>query len=243
MKKLVFGCAAASLLLVTLAARGPQQAPAPAQPPPAQQPSDISTTISGGPGVPPRLAVPTFLALSNDAETVGVARIITDVLWDDLAFEREFDLIPRDVYTTIPAAKSIDDVPFDRWREINADGVIIGTVQKVGNTMQVRVRLFNTRSRQQAFGKEYGGSANGRLYAHTIADDVHLQQRGLHGVARTRLTFDSDRDGERLKGTVESRSVKEIYISDYDGENQRRITTSRSLNIKPKWSPDARSIA
>jgi len=37
--------------------------------------------------------------------------------------------------------------------------------------------------------------------------------------------------------------VKEIYIADYDGENQRRVTVSKTLNITPAWSPDARSIA
>jgi TolB protein len=37
--------------------------------------------------------------------------------------------------------------------------------------------------------------------------------------------------------------VKEIYTSDYDGENQRRVTTNRTLNINPAWSPDARSLA
>ena len=86
-------------------------------------------------------------------------------------------------------------------------------------------------------------SRTARLYAHTIADEIHKQQRALRGVARTKLTFNSDRDGERMAGTVESRSVKEIYIADYDGENQRRVTTSRSLNINAAWSPDARSIA
>src|SRR5689334_18159921 len=34
-----------------------------------QQPSDLSTTISGDPGQQPRFAVPDFIALSNDAET------------------------------------------------------------------------------------------------------------------------------------------------------------------------------
>jgi TolB protein len=62
-------------------------------------------------------------------------------------------------------------------------------------------------------------------------------------VARTKLTFNSDRSGDRLTGTVENRSVKEIYIADYDGANQRQVTTGRSLNITPTWSPDARSIA
>jgi TolB protein len=136
------------------------------------------------------------------------------------------------------------DVPFDRWRELNADGVIVGTVRKTTSGVRVEVRLFNVRTRQSAFGKEYTGSvANTRLYAHTISDEIHQQQRALRGVARTKLTFNSDRDGERLVGTVENRGVKEIYIADYDGENQRRVTTQRSLNITSTWSPDARSIA
>ena len=41
-------------------------------------------------GTPPRLAVPDFIALSPDAETVAIAKTIGQVLWDDLNFEREF---------------------------------------------------------------------------------------------------------------------------------------------------------
>ena len=108
----------------------------------------------------------------------------------------------------------------------------------------MQVRLFDVKTSKQAFGKEYTGSAaNPRSYAHTISDEIHDKQRYLRGVARTKLTFDSDRDGERLGGTIESRSVKEIYVADYDGANQRRVTTGRSLNITPTWSPDGRSIA
>jgi TolB protein len=226
----------------------------PATPPPAsQQPDRVETTItSGDAGAAPRFAVPDFIAMAGaaardraaDAETADAARTIARVLWDDLNFEREFALIPRDVYKTIPAASSMSDVPFDRWRVLNADGVVIGSVQKTDAGVRVEVRLFNVRSGQSAFNMEYSGSiANVRVYAHTIADDIHKTQRNLRGVARTRLTFNSDRDGERLSGTVENRGSKEIYISDYDGENQRRMTVNRDLNNTSVWSPDGRSIA
>jgi TolB protein len=215
------------------------QQPPPQQPP---QPTDIGVTITGEGGQPPRIAVPDFIAVSKDAETVAMARLISQVLYDDLAFEHEFTFIPRDVYSTIPPASSLADIPFDRWRELNADGLVIGSVEKGGNGFQVAARMFNVRTRQAVFGKEYTGTANGRLYAHQIADELHQSQRGLRGVARTRLTFSSDRDGQRMTG-IENRGVKEIYISDYDGENQRPVTTGRTLNITPAWSPDARSIA
>jgi TolB protein len=215
-----------------------------AQQPPAtpQQPNEVVTTITSEGGAAPRLAIPDFIAVTKDAETVAIAKQIGQVLWDDIAFEREFSLIPRDTYGSIPAATSFADVPFDRWRELNADGLIVGTVQKTGATIKVEMRLFNVRTRVSAYSREYS-SANARLVAHTISDEIHKTQRALNGVARTKLTFDTDRDGERMSGTVESRGVKEIYTADYDGENQRRITIGRTLNIAPRWSPDARSIA
>jgi TolB protein len=250
LRRIALATAAVALAFAALGARSqpPPAQPPPTQPPPTeqppQQPTEVSTTITSGGDAAPRFAVPDFIALSRDAETAAIAKAIGQVLWDDLNFEREFALIPRDTYATIPAATSFLDVPFDRWRELNADGVVIGTVQKTGTAVRVEVRLFSTKTRQMAFGKEYNGSAaNPRLYAHTIADEIHQQQRALRGVALTKLTFDSDRDGERMGGTVENRGVKEIYIADYDGENQRRVTTGRSLNITPAWSPDGRSIA
>jgi TolB protein len=233
-----FATAACAALAITsgLGAREPQQ---------SQQPSEISTTISSDQaGTPPRFALPDFIALSNDPETVDAAKTIGRVLWDDLEFEREFALMTRDIIATIPPATSMMDVPLDRWREVNADGVIVGTVQKIANGIRVEVRLINVRSRQTAFGKEYSGALTSkRLFAHSISDDIHQQQRALRGVARSKLTFSSDRDGDRIGGTVESRGVREIYITDYDGENQQRVTTQRSLNINSTWSPDARSIA
>jgi TolB protein len=230
------------LLATTAVFTGPRQDPT--KPPPPQQQTELNLKISGDANAPPRYAVPNFIALTSDAETLAAAQTIGQVLWDDLAFEREFDLIPRDTYASIPRARTLNDVPFDQWRELGADGLVMGTVERKGTEVRVEVRLFRVRDRSTALGKEYRGAiTNPRLYAHTIADEIFQSQVGLRGVARTRLTFDSDRDGERVTRTVESRQVKEIYIADYDGANQRRVTTNRTLNITPVWSPDGRGIA
>lgn len=177
----------------TLVAGAQTPAPPPASPPPGSQqpppsqPSEIEFVITGSEGgMAPRYAVPDFLPVSGDAESAAAARTIAEVLWDDLAFEREFDLIPRDTYRSIPPATSLTAIPFDRWRELGADGLVIGSVQKTASGVRVEVRLFDVRGRRVAFGKEYSGSiANPRLYAHTISDEIHQTQRGLKGVART----------------------------------------------------------
>jgi len=208
-----------------------------------QQPAEVSTVIStDSPGTPPRYAVPDFVALTPDA--AEIAKTLGQVLWDDFNFEREFYMIPRDTYSSIPVARTPEQIPFDRWRELGADGVVFGTVQRTGNEVRVQVRLFSVKSRASVFAKEYSGSAsNPRLYAHTASDEIHDQQRGLKGVARTKLAWVSDRDGVRLGDTVENRQVKEIYYGDYDGANQRRVTVGRRLNLNPSWSPDTRALA
>lgn len=230
------------IVMASVALLAAPQDPQPAPPPQGQ--SEVALQISGDIGAPPRYAVPDFIALTSDAETATIARTLAEVLWNDLAFEREFYLIPRDTYKTIPAARSPDNVPFDRWRELGADGLIVGTAQKTATGITVEARLFNVRSRQVAMARAYDGSLrNSRLIAHTISDEIHQQQRGLRGVARTKLTFSSDRDQERLSSVIGDRTVKEIYITDYDGANPQRVTTSRNLNVFPTWSPDGRGIA
>ena len=116
--------------------------------------------------------------------------------------------------------------PFDRWRELNADGVVVGTVQKTGDRHPDRgAAVQRPQPRESAFGKEYSGSAaNPRLYAHTISDEMHAQRgaarrRAHQADLRLRSRRRADRGHDR-----EPRRVKEIYIADYDGENQRRVT-------------------
>src|SRR5437879_5661442 len=76
--------AAGALALFALAVGPRAQQPPSAPPPTSQQPNEVGFTITGEGGAPPRLAVPDFIALSTDGETVAIAKTIGQVLWDDL---------------------------------------------------------------------------------------------------------------------------------------------------------------
>ena len=237
-------CAVAATL--TLSGQGQQQQPPQQQQqqqPPQQRP-DVQIVLNGSGGAPPKIAIAGFIPLSNDAETVAAAKTIGDVLYDDLNYEREYYLIAKDAVATVPKPASIDTVPLDAWKQLNADGVIVGSIQKTGKGVAVQVKLIQVASGRMAFGKEYSGSiANPRQYAHTISDEIFQQQLQLRGVARTKLAFSSDRDLGRIKGPVGDRETQEVYLSDYDGANQRRLTVTKVLNITPAWSPDSQAIA
>ena len=240
---LIAAALATTVSLTMLAAQTPQAPPT--QPPPrSQQPTDVTVSITGVGGLPPKLAVAGFIPLSSDAETVAAAKTIGDVLFDDINYEREYYMIAKDAMATIPKPSSLDTVPLDRWRELNANGVLVGTVRKNGNGVVVQVKLIDVASGRTAFGKEYSGSvANPRRYAHTISDELFENQLQLRGVARTRLAFSSDRGADIMAGAVKNRDVQEIFIVDYDGANPVRVTNTRSLNITPAWSPDNQAIA
>ena len=210
-----------------------------------RQRSEVDLIIGDRIETQPRIAVPNCLALSGDAETTAAAQTIAEVLWDDLDFEREFRMVARDIYDSIPPARSLTDLPVDAWRELGADGIVSCSVERVrDDQIRLTARLFNVRSMASAFGVEYAGPlGNVRTYAHQLSDEIHRHQRGLRGVARSKIAYISDRDSESMLGLVENRATKEVYFADYDGANVRRVTISRTLNNNPAWSPDGRSIA
>jgi TolB protein len=233
--------------MLVLTAQTPQQQP-PAGQQTVQQPEAIKAVIGSDLTGPPKLAVPEFIPLTKDPEVISAAKTIGDVLWDDFAFEKEFYMIPRDILRTVPRPVNVDQVLIDRWKELNANGLVIGTVTKGADGIIVEARLINVASGSMILGKQYSGSMRsiadgGRVYAHSFADEVHKTQRNLRGVARTKLAFSSDRDGGRIKGPVAARDISNIYQADYDGANQTRLTTTQSLDIAPAFSPDMTVIA
>jgi TolB protein len=143
----------------------------------------------------------------------------------------------------------MDTLPYDRWSELGADAVVIGSVTAGPAGLSVRVQVVGTRgdlARKQIFGKSYGGGGcnvrNPRYCAHYISDDFYKSQ-GIDGVARTRLAFVSDRSTDAVSGRIVNTTASEIYISDYDGANATRITINKGLNLSPSWSPDGRMLA
>jgi len=224
-------------------------APSPARLDVSSQPLDdqqqeLRATISDKSGRLPRLAIQPFLITGRESYLQESGRSISEVLWKDLEFEREYQMIDPSAGAEIAPAPS-SELAYESWIETGADEVLVGTLQKTGATLQLDVRVMNLQRRLSIFARRYAcPAASLRLCAHTISDELHKERFGLDGVARTKLAFTSDRDAERIGGSFEERSsVKEIYVADYDGEHASRVTTRGSLNLGPAWSPDSRAFA
>ena len=71
-----------------------------------------------------------------------------------------------------------------------------------------------------------------RRVAHTFADEIVLFLTSRRGIALTSIAFVSDRNGS-----------KEIYLMDYDGHDQRRVTAHKSISMSPSWSGRGDALA
>src|SRR5690606_20071839 len=78
MKKIILPTILMTAVVGVLLAQDPPQ-------PPKQQTDTVRTVISNtSSGLPPRIAVPDFIPLTNDPDTVAAAKLLGQVLWDDL---------------------------------------------------------------------------------------------------------------------------------------------------------------
>ncbi len=120
----------------------------------------------------------------------------------------------------------------------NAQLVTYGNLTATGNNVEVDGWLNDVRSTglPPVLGKVYRGSATDlqvREFAHEFAEEIiERLSGGLPGIASTKIAFVSARSGN-----------KEIWVMDYDGENQQQLTHLRSIALTPRWSPDATRIA
>lgn len=192
----------------------------------------------------PRVGVQDFLATPNDPGLAAAATTLADVMWSDLDFEREYYLIARAAAAGASAAVEPAAVPLDRWADLGADYVLQGVVRRKGDEMEIDLSLINVKGDARGrhrFDRQYQKCRidNPRQCAHVMSDDLHKRDRALDGVAQTRIAFASDRNLVRTtrRGAPPPRGGKDIYIADYDGANQQRVTANGSINGFPAWSP------
>ncbi len=122
---------------------------------PAQDSQTEVSIIMSNPANHPKLGLPDLVVQGTDQEVSAAAKILTDVLWNDLDFEREYYMIQQKVTASIPAT-SAETLPYAQWREVGADFVLAGVARRRGNDFQVDFRILATRADsegRQTFGK------------------------------------------------------------------------------------------
>lgn len=190
----------------------------------------VLTIREGMPAIP--IAIPTFHATEDNNFVKEASGILHEVLSDDLKYSRVFAPLPSSYYNYIPPLNP-SDISFRDWESIQAKILFVGKVSAAGEKRVVfEGKLYDVKAERFILGRRYEADKSLlRLVAHKIADEI-MKVFGEPAIFTSKIVFVSNRDGN-----------DEIYMMDYDGHNQTRITFNRIRDYMPAWSADGRKIA
>lgn len=193
--------------------------------------SQIVTTIDASQAAKVlKIAIPFPDLTPPKTQPVGASTAATAV--DDAAIHAPFfSVLTRDVAASgvfaiaaippnIPATGSLA-------KNAGADFALSLNIFQVGDEIWIESRLLDTNNNPQ-FSKRYRAPAGAlSRAAHMLANDMVRALYGRPGIFLTQIAFRSNRSGH-----------DEIWLMDWDGQNQRQITRHNGLTLLPSWSPD-----
>jgi TolB protein len=159
------------------------------------------------------------------------ARGFQETLDADLSAAGPMAIVERKLYALVEDDPR-PEVLNERWRSIGAQFLLSGTVVRAGGQLVVEARLVDLVSGEFAFAKRYrAGISASEVVAHTLANDLVQVFTGRQGPFLSRIAFISDRTGS-----------SELWVMDWNGENQKQLTKHNSLALAPTWSPDGKHL-
>ena len=186
-----------------------------------------------------RIAAADFKPVGADPQAPALKAIFDATLYSDLASAGIFDVVSKSL-SPQSAPGSPQEINLAQWASVpaNAAMVAFGALSADNGRLSVYGWLFDTRNATtpQVLGKQYNETASqdmARTIAHRFADEIILRLGGgINGIAETKIYFVSARSGS-----------KEIWVMDYDGQNQHPITHLGATSISPRVSPDNSRVA
>lgn len=184
----------------------------------------------GMPAIP--LAIPQFVVRDSSPDVQEAAQLLHQTLAADLKYSRIFEELPKDYYSYIRPLNP-ENIFFKDWESISAKILFVGEIANGdGNEIVFEGNVYDVKAGRWIFGKRYSSDRSLLRYAaHRMADEM-LKTWGERPFFTSKIVFCSNRDGN-----------DELYMMDYDGHNQTRLTFSRNTDYMPAWSADGRKIA
>jgi TolB protein len=185
-----------------------------------------------------RLAAANFKPTSNDPQAGMLKSAFDTTLFNDLSNAGIFDMVSKSMAPPLmPGSPQEINLPDWAAAPSNADMVAFGALGVSDGRVTVYGYLFDAKNQQtpQILGKQYSDNAsvdNARAIAHRFADEIITRLGGIAGICETKIYFVSFRTGN-----------KEIWVMDYDGQNEHQITQLRSISLSPRVAPDNSRVA
>jgi len=180
------------------------------------------------------IAIAPLKNLGSGEDRRGVSDGVADAIANDMKLSGWFRVLDRSAYIEGPQSGiTSDSFDFKNWSTIGAESLVKGGFTVQGDDLTVELRLFDVYQAKLLVGKKYTGKVRDfRRMAHRFADEIINQFTGTPGPFNTRIAYVSKSGG----------GLKEVYFSNLDGTEKFQVTTNKSINLSPAWSPDGRTL-
>ena len=224
---------AAWLVCGTLPLAGQQDQGAP--PPGLQQPSDLEVVLERDAAVRLNLAAPRSKRPPGARpEFLDAMDEVEQTLREDLAFTQLFDVQGPEILSAVRLTGD-GSKDLEQYRAYGNEVALLTEFKLDREQLILEGRAYDLASGQYILGKRFtAGIDLARRIAHSMSDEMVLYFTGRRGIAMTAIAFVSDREGQRSK---------ELFLMDYDGHAQRRITGHLSTSLSPVWALDGSGLA
>ena len=118
----------------------------------------------------------------------SVAGEANNIVKNDLVRTGEFYIFDEKTLISSPANEN--EINFSDWRLINADYLLLTSIEKINSGIEARYEIFDVRKRSKIrSSKVYGVSNNVRQLSHYISDGIYEAITGIQGVASTKILY------------------------------------------------------
>lgn len=168
-------------------------------------------------------------------KAAGSSLEMSDLLNKDLDFSGFFITAPASLIDRELLDEGVEkgEVKFSSWRSIGIDIVCKGRVSIANGELSLEAFVYDTLDGSMVLAKRYRArQSEWRRVTHRLADDIIFAVTGEKGIMSSRVLFTAGR-----------RNLKEVYLSDFDGQNVTRLTNYRSITLSPSLSPNGKYLA
>lgn len=165
----------------------------------------------------------------------NAASELVKLLRNDFSFyQKKFFLVeaaPNNTATRQPTN-------YDYWNSKGVRFLGTATVEKsAGENMKATVIFEDIKTKKQIYNSTATMTiASLRRLGHEMANNVYKQVIGKNSIFTSKITFVSDRN------TRGKRTVKEVYMMDFDGKNVTQITNHGGIVMSPTMSADGKYL-
>jgi TolB protein len=166
------------------------------------------------------------------------------ILQNDFSFYRKLFQVP-DYSLENPQAwgsvKSMRDSgwpDYDFWNQKETIYLVSSMFEKSDEGVTIELKVYDIKNKSELLHLSFPLKTEKlREKSHEIADNIYQKLTGQKSIFLSQLAFVCD-----LGTTHQKKTVKELFLSDFDGYQGRQLTHHKSIVISPSFSADKKQI-